>query len=98
MAQIELAPKVADDIERILAHLAEHGISNAPERIGQIIQSIDILRHSPLIGRLVAGGKRELVIGRGVSGYIALYRYFEPADTVFVLALLSQREAGFRHG
>jgi hypothetical protein len=28
-------------------------------------------------------------------GYVALYRYVEQADTVFVLAIRSQREAGY---
>jgi len=28
-------------------------------------------------------------------GYVALYRYIEQADTVFVLAIRSQREAGY---
>ncbi len=39
--------------------------------------------------------KRELVIGRRAKGYVALYRYVEPIDTVFVLAIRSQREAGY---
>jgi toxin ParE1/3/4 len=36
----------------------------------------------------------ELVIGRGSRGYVALYRYVPEIDTVFVLAVRSQREAG----
>ena len=39
--------------------------------------------------------KRELVIGRGSRGYLALYRYVAEIDTVFVLALRSQRETGY---
>ncbi|MGH8579450.1 MAG: type II toxin-antitoxin system RelE/ParE family toxin, partial [Gammaproteobacteria bacterium] len=38
---------------------------------------------------------RELVIGRSARGYVALYRYIEQIDTVFVLAIRSQREAGY---
>ena len=41
-------------------------------------------------------GKRELVIGRGTRGYVALYRYVPALDTVFVLAVQAQREAGFK--
>jgi toxin ParE1/3/4 len=36
-----------------------------------------------------------LVIGRRARGYVALYRYIEQIDTVFVLAIRSQREAGY---
>lgn len=55
-----------------------------------------MLTHSPLIGRKVQGGKRELVIARGSRGYLALYRHVADIDTAFVLAVRSQREAGAR--
>ena len=61
----------------------------------EIIQAIDILAHSPHIGRPAGGDKRELIIGRDAHGYIALYSYVAPLDTVFVLAIRSQREAGY---
>jgi hypothetical protein len=37
-----------------------------------------------------------LVIGRGARGYLAKYRYDAVGDVVYVAALRSQREAGFR--
>jgi len=43
----------------------------------------------------VAGGNRELAIGKRGLRYVALCRYLEPADTVGVLALRSQRETGY---
>lgn len=95
MSRIELAPEVGDDIDRILDHLAQHDVKDAPSRIQEIIQAIAVLEHNPLIGRPVEGNKRELVIGRRSRGYVALYRYAAEIDTVFVLALRSQREAGF---
>jgi plasmid stabilization system protein ParE len=55
-----------------------------------------LLAHSPLIGRKVKGGKRELVVGQGSRGYVALYRYVPDIDTVFVLAVRNQREAGYK--
>ncbi|WP_426176976.1 hypothetical protein [Massilia sp. TWR1-2-2] len=54
------------------------------------------MSHNPLIGRPVVKGNRELVIGRKPHGYVALYRYVDDIDTVFVLALRSQHEAGYR--
>ena len=95
MARIELAPEIRDDFDRLLEHLEEHAIEDAPGRIGEIIQAIDVLHHNPIIGRPVSASTRELVIGRSTRGYIALYRYIEEIDTVFVLAIRSQREAGY---
>lgn len=94
MSRIELAPEVGDDLERILAHLAEYAVEDAA-RIQDIIEAISVLEHNPLIGRPAQNGKRELVIGRSTRGYVALYRYIPELDTVFVLALKSQREAGY---
>jgi plasmid stabilization system protein ParE len=96
MARIELAPEVFDDFDRFLDHMARYDVENPSERIGEIVQAIQILTHSPLIGHPVAGGKRELVIGRGARGYVALYRFVERLDTVFVLAFRSQRAAGYK--
>lgn len=95
MSRIEFAPEVADDFDRILQHLAEHEVVDGASRIQDIIAAIDVLERNPQIGRPAVGGKRELVIGRGSRGYIALYRYAEELDAVLILALRSQREAGY---
>lgn len=95
MPRIELAPKVADDFDRILEHLATYQVENPDQRIGEIITALDVLAQNPLIGRPVANGKRELVIGRRTRGYLALYRHVPEIDVVFVLAIRSQREAGY---
>ena len=96
MTRIELAPEVFDDFDRFFDHIAQFDPGSAPERIGAIIDALQILRHSPQMGRPVQGGKRELVIGRAARGYVALYHYLEAIDTVFVLAVRSQREVGFK--
>ncbi|WP_434212194.1 type II toxin-antitoxin system RelE/ParE family toxin [[Pseudomonas] boreopolis] len=95
MARIELAPEVVDDLERILDHLQRHEAAHIPDRLREIIEAISVLETNPLIGRPASRDKRELVIGRGAYGYLALYRYVAQVDTVFVLAVRSQREAGF---
>jgi plasmid stabilization system protein ParE len=95
MSRIELAPEVGDDFDRIFDQLVQHDAVNAPARIREIIQAIAVLEQNPLIGRPVLADKRELVIGRHSHGYVALYRYLAEIDTVFVLALRSQREAGY---
>lgn len=95
MSAIELAEEVGEDFERILDHLATYQTEHSEKRIRDIIEALDVLERNPEIGRPVAAGKRELVIGRGSRGYIALYRYVEEIDTVFVLAIRSQREGGY---
>jgi plasmid stabilization system protein ParE len=54
-----------------------------------------MLKRHPLMGRPAEQGLRELLISRGRSGYIALYRYDAKTDTVLVLRVRHQREAGF---
>lgn len=95
MARVELSSGVADDLDRIFDHLARYEADAIASRIREIIQAIAALEHNPLIGRPAPGDKRELVIGRRSRGYVALYRYVAEIDTVFVLALRSQREAGY---
>ncbi|CAN7216730.1 type II toxin-antitoxin system RelE/ParE family toxin [Acidovorax sp. LjRoot129] len=96
MTRIELAPEVLEDFDRFFDHIAQYDQGSAPERIGAIMDALQILSHSPQIGRPVQGGKRELVIGRASRGYVALYHYVAAIDTVFVLAVRNQREAGFK--
>jgi len=95
MGRIELAPEVSEDLDRILDHLLRHDADDAPSRIRDIIQAISVLGTNPLIGRSARRHDRELIIGRLTRGYIALYRYISEIDTVFILALRSQREAGY---
>lgn len=97
MARVELAAEVLDDFDRFLEHMARFKVTDAPARIGEIVDALQILTHSPLIGRPLKGGKRELVIGRGSRGYVALYRFVASIDTVFVLAIRSQSESGYKH-
>lgn len=95
MSRVEIAPEVTEDFDRILNHLAQYEIQDATSRIQDIIAAIDVLERNPLIGRPTVGDNRELVIGRGSRGYVALYRYAAKIDTVLVLAVRNQREAGY---
>jgi plasmid stabilization system protein ParE len=95
MSRIEIAPEVGDDLDRILEHLFAHQVADAPSRIEDIIRAIDVLERNPLIGRPARADLRELVIGRRARGYVALYRYVAELDTVFVLAIRGQKEAGY---
>jgi toxin ParE1/3/4 len=64
-------------------------------RLDRIVDALNILVQHPRIGRPAPQGRRELVIGRDAQGDVARYRYGELDDLVVVVALRSQREAGF---
>jgi plasmid stabilization system protein ParE len=95
MSRIELAAEMGDDFDRILDHLVQYQVENPALRIREIIVALNVLEHNPMIGRPTNNGKRELVIGHRSHGYMALYRYVVEVDTVFVLAVRSQQEAGY---
>ena len=90
-----MAVEVNNDFDRILAHLAQFDVADRVTRIDEIIQAINVLAVNPLIGRPVGKNMNDLVIGRDAHGYVALYRYVAAVDTVFVLAVRSQREGGY---
>ena len=94
MTRIEIAPEVFDDFDRFFDHIAQFDTGSASERIEEIVAVVQVLANSPMIGRSVRGGKGELIIGRASRGYVALYRYIAPIDTVFILAMRSQWESG----
>lgn len=96
MAQVVLQDEVLDDFDRFLDHLMQHDVEEAAERIRKITDALRVLETSPFIGRPTADGLRELVIGTGARGYVALYEYDPERDAVFVLAVRSQKEAGYK--
>jgi toxin ParE1/3/4 len=95
MSRVELAPEIAEDFDRILDHLLRYEAADVQSRVEDILRAIDVLERNPLIGRPAQGDLRELVIGRRTRGYVALYRYVVELDTVFVLAIRGQKEAGY---
>jgi toxin ParE1/3/4 len=97
MSRLELAPEILEDFDRIFEHLASHGVADVEPRIQEIIEALGLLERHPLIGRPVEAERRELVIGKGSRGYVALYHYLAPLDMVFVLAIRAQRGAGYSH-
>ena len=95
MARIELAPEVVDDLDRFLDHMSQFDAVDIAKRIEEIIEAIQVLAHSPQIGRPVKDGKRELIIGKGARGYVALYRYLAEVETLFILAMINSRLPSF---
>ncbi len=95
MTAVTLSTHALDDLDRILAHLVEQGAGDAGERVADIVAALDVLVRNPMIGRPAEQGMRELVIGRGARGYVALYEYRAEIDEVRVAAVRGQREAGY---
>ena len=97
MAQIVYSNEAFTDFERIIEFLLERSAELAvPEALETIRSAIGILEAHPLIGRRIDEHIRELVISRGVAGYLALYRFDPAFDVVRILRIRHQREAGYR--
>ena len=95
MTTTRFAGEVTLDLARIAEHLSTHEVADIGARLEEIVEALQLLNRHPLIGRRVDAVRRELVIGKGNRGYVALYRYDELDDEVWVLALRGQKEAGF---
>ena len=67
----------------------------APGAADLIIEVASLLGVHPLIGRRVQGDVREVLISRGETGCIALYRFVPALDVLLVLAVRQQREGGY---
>ena len=95
MSRVVLSARVAADMARIGQHLRAQQMGDVDARVAEVLAGLAILETHPLIGRKAAHGRRELVIGRGSRGYVALYAYDAVADAVTVAAVRAQRESGF---
>ena len=95
MALVVVTSNAVSDLERLRSVLVDSDPAAANQTIELILAGISVIADHPLIGRPVESNYRELVISRGRSGYIALYRYHETRDVVLVLANRHQREAGY---
>ena len=56
---------------------------------------LKILQDHPLVGRPAEHGYRELLVSRGRTGYVALYKFDIERDAAIILAIRHQREDGF---
>lgn len=88
----QLHTQATADLERLRDFLLDSAPEAAQETVDIILDGLNILGSHPLVGRPVGHGLRELIISRGRTGYLALYRYDAQADVALVLALRHQRE------
>ena len=94
MAKLRYSPRATRDLERLARFLYQTDPEEAAKTIPLIISAVDALAFHPRIGRPYGQAVRELVISRGKTGYVALYRYDEIRDVARVLAIRHQRELG----
>lgn len=96
MTELVYTAQALLDLERWSDFLIETDPLAAQATTGLVFEALEILLHNPEIGRKVHMGQRELVISRGRTGYLALYRFLPQRQRVLVLALRHQREAGYK--
>jgi plasmid stabilization system protein ParE len=90
------AAQALRDLERLGDFLLQSDPQAARDTAMLVFEALELLTRHPEIGRKVHAGQRELVISRGRTGYLALYRYLPQFDRVLVVALRHQRESGYR--
>ena len=95
MARLTFSGRALEILERLFDFLAGHDPRAASATLELIIEAVSILARHPHIGRKVEEDLRELVISRGASGYVTLYRFDETQEVVLILAIRHQRELGY---
>ena len=95
MARVIYSEEALRDFERIIEFSLTAAPAASADLIERIRDAIAMLAEHPLIGRKRDRLRRELVISRGRTGFIAMYRFDAVNDRVFVLRIRHQREAGF---
>jgi plasmid stabilization system protein ParE len=94
VATVAYSARALSDIEIALSRWRDDPDS-AVRAATAIRSGIENLTEHPLLGRRIEGELRELIVSRGATGYVALYRFLIAEDEVRVLTLVSQRELGF---
>jgi plasmid stabilization system protein ParE len=95
MARLIYSEEALDDLERLVDHLLQVAPELAQSALDSILAALDILEAHPLMGRRLDRVRRELVISRGATGYLAAYRFDPARGIVRVLRIRHQREAGY---
>ncbi|MQT11667.1 type II toxin-antitoxin system RelE/ParE family toxin [Segnochrobactrum spirostomi] len=97
MSRLIVTEHGARGLARCRKFLAAENAIAAERAALRIERSFRLLQASPHIGRPYRGfpAMRELIIPFGHTGYVAVYRYEESLDTVFIVAFRHMREAGY---
>ena len=96
MPQLIWAPTALRDLQRLYRFLSTHNTDAAQRAVKAIRQGVGVLKLQPAMGRPVEDLPiefREWIVDFGDSGYIVRYRL--GTDSVVVLAVRHQKEAGW---
>jgi plasmid stabilization system protein ParE len=92
LASLRFTPEALDDLQRLAAFLVESDPAASAQTIPMILDGLRVLATHPLIGRPIDVKRRELLIFRGRTGYLAQYTLRFAQDEVIVLAVRHQRK------
>jgi plasmid stabilization system protein ParE len=92
LATLRFTPAALGDLERLASFLRETDPRAAREVVPVILDALKVLAAYPLVGRPIDVNRRELVIFRGRTGYLAQYSFRLAMDEVVILAVRHQRE------
>jgi plasmid stabilization system protein ParE len=94
VAKVIYSPEALEDLSR-LVEFPEEKPGSAGAVVESILHAVGMLGAHPMLGRRLDRARRELVISRGSSGYLASYRFDQVQDAVLILRICHQREAGY---
>ena len=97
MSRLIWSPRALRDVQRLYRFLANKNPGAATRAVNAIRHGVTMLGHRPEIGRPVEDMEeafREWQIDFGDSGYVARNRIDPNTDTVVILAVRHQKEAG----
>lgn len=96
MPHLIVTPFAVDDIQRCRRFLSDKSPAAVRHALKSIRDGLNMLKDMPEAGRPSRlPGYRELIIDYGDSGYIARYIYRPQTETIYVVAIWHQREAGY---
>ena len=98
MPQVIITESARRDLQRLQDFLKTKNTLAAKKVADVLIRAIRMLQSMPEIGRPVPHLPpefQEVVIEFGSSGYVMLYRYDEYTDTLAILKIKHQKEAGY---
>ena len=94
-AAIDVTPQATLDVVRLDDFLWVQKDPLAGDLYAYIIKALRLLELQPGVGRPLGADLRELIIGRGRSGYLARYHYRRDSRLVSILRIRHQSESGY---
>lgn len=95
MTTLSYSRRAFADIARFTDFLLERDPKAAANTWAVVVNAVEVLTRHPYIGRPIERGFRELLISRGRTGYVALYKFDSARDEILIHRLRHQLEAGY---